>query len=550
MKLDFYKQKNSILLSIFYLLSLFLAFTYLKDFGVHIEEKFHRLNGHYWLNYISEFFGLVDLQEITKAKIDSINDYTLSGVSYYNKYGVVLDVPVAFIEILFNLENVNNIYYLKHYLSFIIFLISSYFFFKILEKRYSNFYISFLGLFFYVTSPRILGDSFLYKDVLFLSFFTITLFFFLECINKLSIKNLVYFALFNALAINLRIFAFFIPFFFIFILIIKNFHLKNITANYKKLFFYFLSLVFFTYIFWPYLWENPLHSFIDLFASLKKDLIKIKIFYFNQYISNTFLPSSYIINWIIISSPPFQVVFFILGYILYSIRFFGRFINIRSSVIHNDLWRGKNEEIDFILFFLLFCFFFIFIFSNATLYNGWRLVYFFNIFIIYFGINFLTLSFKLYSKKKVLKNLIKLSILLAVFYNSYSLISHHPFQSLYFNSLLSEKTKNSFEGDYHGISAKHFFQEVLKIDNRENIKIGIACHTPLQRGLEAFSPNLKRRFEIVGQEYQLADYIYKNNISEVNSKLNKKYHVPKNFSKIYELKINKIKIYEIYKIES
>ena len=68
--------------------------------------------------------------------------------------------------------------------------------------------------------------------------------------------------------------------------------------------------------------------------------------------------------------------------------------------------------------------------------------------------------------------------------------------------------------------------------------------------MEGIPPVLRKKFEIVGQEYNSADYIYKNNISEVNSKLNKKYEVPKNFSKIYELKINKTKIYEVYKLNS
>ena len=550
MKLDFYKQKNSILLSIFYLIALFLAFINLQDFGIHIEEKFHRLNGHYWLNYISKFFGLVNLEKITEVKISDIYDYTLSPVSYYNKYGVVLDVPLALIEVLFQIENINKIYYLKHYIGFIIFLISSFFFFKILDKRYKNFYLSFFGLFLYITTPRILGDSFLYKDVLFLSFFNITLYFFLESINKLSIKNLIFFSLFNALAINLRIFAIFIPIFFIFILIIKNFYYKNIFADCFKLLFYIFALTTFTYIFWPYLWSDPLMNFIKLFSTLKNDLIKVKILYFNDYIPNTFLPSTYIINWIIISSPIFQVICFILGYILYSTRFLKKFLSIKRTSIYNDLWRGKEEQKDFILFFILTSFFFIFLISNATLYNGWRLVYFFNIFVIYFGINFLSLIFKFCRNKEILKNFIKALMILAISYNSYALVVYHPFQSLYFNSLLSEKTKNSFEGDYHGISAKHFFKKISQIDQRNNIKIGVACHTPLQRGLEAFLPRFIGKFEVVGQEYQLADYIYKNNISEVNSKFNKKYEVPKNFSKIYEHKINKIKIYEIYKVKN
>ena len=547
MKLDFYKQKNSILLIIFYLTALILAFANLQDFGIHIEEKFHRLNGHYWLNYIAKQFGFVDLQKITEIKINSISDYSLSSVSYYNKYGVILDLPIALIEVLFDLKNTTNIYYLKHLLGFIIFLISSLFFFKILSKRFDNFYINFFGLFLYVSSPRILGDSFLYKDVLFLSFFTISVFFFLECINKISLKNLLYFSLFNALALNLRIVAIFLPIFFLLVLIIKNFYINIFFKNYKKLIIYFLSLVFFVFIFWPYLWEDPFLKLIELFSSLKTDLVYVKILYFNKYIPNAFLPSNYIINWIFISSPIFQIIFFSLGYIIYTTRFYGRFLRIENKSIYNDLWRSKREEKDFIFFLFLTSFFFIFIFSNLRLYNGWRLVYFLNIFILYFGIYFLDLSFKYFRKNLFVKNCIKLIIFVSIFYNSYAIFSYHPFQSLYFNSFLSEKIKNSFEGDYHGISAKHFFQKISKIDKRNAIKIAVASHTPLHRGLEGISPNLKKRFEIVGQEYHSADYIYKNNISEVNSELNKKYEVPENFSKIYELKINKVKIYEIYK---
>ncbi len=547
MKLDFYKQKNSILLIIFYFTALILAFINLQDFGIHIEEKFHRLNGHYWLNYIANFFGFVDLQKITEIKINEIGDYSLSSVSEYNKYGVALDLPMAFIEILFNLQNISYIYNLKHLLSFIIFLISSLFFYKILNRRFDNFYINFFGLFLYVSSPRILGDSFLYKDVLFLSLITISLFFLLESINKITLKNLLYFALFNALAISLKIVAIFLPIFFLLILIIKNFYINIFYKNYKKLIVYFLSLLFFIFIFWPYLWEDPFQKFVELFLSLKTDLIYVKILYFGEYIPNAFLPSTYIINWIFISSPIFQIIFFSLGYIFYTSRFFGRFLRVKNESIYNDLWRSKKEEKDFILFLLLTSFFFIFIFSNVRLYNGWRLLYFLNIFILYFGIYFLQLSFTYFRKNLLVKNCFKLMIFLSIFYNSYALFSYHPFQSLYFSSFLSEKLKNAFEGDYYGISAKHFFKKISKIDERDAIKIAVASHTPLHRGLEGISHNQKKRFEIVGQEYHSADYIYKNNISEVNSMLNKKYEVPENFSKIYELKINKVKIYEIYK---
>ena len=132
-------------------------------------------------------------------------------------------------------------------------------------------------------------------------------------------------------------------------------------------------------------------------------------------------------------------------------------------------------------------------------------------------------------------------------YNIYAISRTHPFQSMYFNSLVSSETKNNYEGDYYGLATKHFFEKILSESNDELIKVAVASHTPIQRGLEALPKKFRKRFEMVGQEYDRADYIYKNNISEVNSKIIKKYDIPKNFSKIYEFKIDEIILYEIFK---
>jgi hypothetical protein len=70
---------------------IFLFFTYLvvvlsvlltfKDFGIHIEEKFHRMNGLYWLNYISQIFNFDKLSLIAEIKMGEIQDYTLSSIT-------------------------------------------------------------------------------------------------------------------------------------------------------------------------------------------------------------------------------------------------------------------------------------------------------------------------------------------------------------------------------------------------------------------------------------------------------------------------------------
>ena len=154
----------------------------------------------------------------------------------------------------------------------------------------------------------------------------------------------------------------------------------------------------------------------------------------------------------------------------------------------------------------------------------------------------------IYFKKKKLniKFLIIFSLVL-VLYNIAILVKYHPYQSYYFNELLNDKKKYEFDIDYHGLGAKDFFLKLAEDNKEKLIYVAVASNTPIHRGLEGVDENLRKNIKIVGQEYQLADYIFKNNISEVDHRLNKKYTVPENFDKIYELKIKGTKIYEMYK---
>ena len=345
----------------------------------------------------------------------------------------------------------------------------------------------------------------------------------------------------------MKIFSIFIPLIFAFVLIIQNFYENRGFYFLKKYLFYLLFFIFFIFIFWPYLWADPIDNFAELFFSVRKDLVDVRTLYFNEYVQNFLLPSAYIINWIFISSPIIQNLLFVLGFLYCLVRIIRRLFKIEKKMIYNDLWRSENERIDFILLFIFIFFFTFFITFNAPFYNGWRLVYFFNFFIIFFAVYFIYLLFNFFKNKKILKKILSFLIVLSITYNFLVLIVHHPFQSIYFNNFLSKKFVNGFEGDYYGISSKHFFNKILKIDKRKKLNIAVASHTPLQRGLEAFSSDIQGKFNIVGQEYNLADYIYKNNVSEVNIKLNNKYNIPRNFSKVYQLNINKTLIYEIYK---
>jgi len=543
------KNRHSIFLFLTYFIIVIAVLSTFRDFGIHIEEKFHRMNGLYWLNYISQIFSFEKINAITEIKMKEVSDYTLSSVAYYNKYGVIFDLPLAYIEVLFNIEKIENVYYLKHLLSFLIFLLSSFFFYKILIQRFNNFFLSLSGTILFITTPRIFGDSFFYKDVLFLSFFNIGLYFLLKASVNLNLKNIIFFSIFSAIAFNLRVFGIFLPITFFLVLIIKSFYNKNIYNYLKYYFFYLFSCICLVIFFSPYLWSNPITNFLDIFFSLEKDLIgsNIKILFNNEFINNRNIPETYLLIWVFISTPVITFSLFLLGYFFYSKRFIKRFIGIREKQIYNDLWRGQKEQKDFIIFLILTSFYLTLLIFNSPFYNGWRLVYFLNIFIIYFAVYQINNFIIIYKKNIFKKKLVLFFIIASIIHNIISLVSYHPYQSYYFTDLISDNKKNSFEGDYHGISGKHFFLKLSSDYKGQKVKIAIASHTPLHRSLEAIDSNLRTNFEILGQDYKNADFIFKNNVSEVNSNLNKKYNIPDNFVKIDELVVEGVIIYEIFK---
>ena len=546
-------NSHSIFLFLTYLIIVIVVLPTFKEHGVHIEEKFHRLNGLFWLNYVAQIFNFETLNSISETKIKSIVDYSLSPAgSYMDKYGVILDLPVALIEIIFNIHRIEDIYYLKQFVSFLIFLISSFFFYKILTERFNNYFLAYSGTILFITSPRIFGDSFLYKDVLFLSFFCIALYFLLRLSKNLNLKDIIYFSLFTAIAFNLRVFAIFLPLTFFLLLIIKNLSDKKSYHYLKYYLLYLFTSLCLIILLSPYLWSNTIINFIDIFSPLKRASIgaDVKVFFNNNFISNRILPETYLFTWILITTPIITVSLFLLGYFFYFKRFIIRFINIKEKQPFKDLWRGQKEQKDFINFFLLTSFCLALLVLNSPFYNGWRLVYFINIFIIYFAIYQINNLLFLYKNKDFKRKVVLYLVLISIFHHIICLVKYHPYQSYYFTELISDNKKNSFEGDYYGLSGKHFF---LKLNSEysefkeKKLKIAVASHTPLHRSLEGVKFDIRKKFEVIGQNYQDADFIYKNNISEVNSKLNKKYNIPVNFVKIFELNLNGVIIYEIFK---
>ena len=547
--MKFFKiNSNNFAVIIIFILTFIVGLLTFKDYGIGIDDKFQRLSGFYWLNYILSFTDLNELKELTLIKLNAISGPTLPSIEYYNRYGILFDVPAAFLEIIFNINDTKNYYLFRHFLNFLYFFIGSIFFYKILKNRFDNF-TSLCGTAMFILSPRIYGDSFYnMKDIIFLSFLSIALFYCFEFFKKNNYTNLIFFSLFSAMCIQMRVLGIFIPLAFL------GFYILSLISNkeeIKKIFQYFLYLlftIFFLYLLWPYLWEDPLKNFLINFSYADSIPGGMKIFFKGEFISIKFMPYDYILTWIIISTPIIHIALFFIGFIFIFQRLIKRLFTFENIKIKKyDLWRNYNEKKDLFVFICLIVIVSSLTILNISLLNTWKYLYFLNIFIVYIGsysIYFLINKFKKNNKIKVFK----IFIICSFIFVTARMVQYHPYQGLYFNVLLSGKYKNNFDIDYTALSGKYALKQMLDLENNKKvINIGVASWTPLERSKEMLDKKLRSKINIVGQNYSLADYIYTNNISEVDKKLNNKYDIPNNFIKIYNLIIDDLVIYEIYK---
>jgi len=531
-----------LLFSTFFLVGLFTF----KDYGISVDEEFQRSSGFYWLSYILSFTSFDEFKNLVGIKLSQIKGFTLPSPTNNTYYGVIFDLPAAFLEVILKIDEPKNYFQFRHLLNFTLFFVGSIFFYKLLLNRFSNYTIPLVGTLFFILSPRIYGSSFFNnKDVVFLSLTTIALYYCFKSLEKLNYKNLFILAIFAALASAQRVLGIFLPisfiFFYLLLVLSNNKSLKKLPSIIFFIFFYCLFLI----VFWPALWSNPVENFFLAFQFFAHHYLEIRLLFDGNYVYSNFLPYDYILTWVLISTPMLYVVLFIIGYILIFKRFFTRFINIKDNMHYYDLWRGNNEKKDF---FILFNFTFIIFYLSTfeiVLYNGWRQTYFINIFIIYIAIYaFYQIDLKLKFIKKSQFVIVALCLIFII----YKMIIYHPYQNIYFNNFFNKSAHEKFEVDYWGLSGKKFLEDILILEKNKNlIKIGTASYLPLERSTKLLSEKNRRKILIMGQNFEDADYLYTNFISEVDKNIDDKYKIPYNFSKIDEFILNNTIVYQVFK---
>ena len=305
--------------------------------------------------------------------------------------------------------------------------------------------------------------------------------------------------------------------------------------------------ILFLYTFWPFLWGDPIQNLIKTFSTFSNYEWGLKVLYLGEYINADNLPWHYAIVWIFITSPLIYIFFFLVGFGKTFKLFFNNLTAISESE-KNKLWSNNNQKKDFFIIFFFLMPILTVVLLNSTLYGGWRHLYFVYPSIIYLvaiGAESLYFNFK----KKISKKIIIVFASILIIYNSYTIIKLHPYQNIYFNSLVENKANGYFEIDYWGLANREAIEFIVKDRNKNeenSVTIRTASFTPLNYSKKIIEID-EKIYKFEGTTHSNQDYIFTNYHYEKNPKYEKKYLIPKNYQKVFTSRRGNIIINEVYK---
>jgi hypothetical protein len=445
-------------LSIF-LLSI-VGFFIFRDYGISTDEQQSRLVGNISLSYIANLFKISFLLD-GATPLQNPTDVFLNFKD--RDYGVAFELPAELLIKIFQIESIANAYYFRHALTFLVFLGGVSAVYAIAKNRYADWRWGLVAASFLVFSPRIFGDAFYNdKDLVFMSLFVIGIYTLINLINNPSIKTAVLHALACAIAIDSRIMASIIPLATIFVIGIQILKRDKFNKQYLKLLpIYLIMLCLFIYIFWPWLWADPIKNFLEAFKNMSRFRWSGFMFFMGDIINGANVPWNYIPVWLSVTTPPVYLALFILGCMLTIKTIFQRRL---------ALWGNLSELQDVVILGFFFAPLIAVISLHSILYNGWRHLYFIYPAFILVSIHGLY-SLLIWAKPRlILQRIILISVSLSIVWTVTWMIRNHPYQYLYFN-ILAKNWVNNFDLDYWGVAYKSPLQKILNLHPGQTVVI-------------------------------------------------------------------------------
>lgn len=468
-------------------------------------------------------------------------NYVFNNNSYYLEYGArdhgaIFEFLLLIIEKIINISDNLSIYLMRHIVTHLFFLLSAFYFYKLIFLIYNNKKLAVLGFLLLVIHPTIYGHSFFNsKDIPFLSMFIICFYQFAIAFKNKKYYQFIFLGMFSGFLINIRIMGIMFVVIVIFFLLLDLLIYKKEKALLKKHVLlipaFIITVLITTIATWPLLWKNPLQNFIWAFNNLSKYPWDGTTLFNGEFINYQTMGWNYIPTWFCINTPIIYLIVGFCGLILFAI---------------NTLKKIKNfnlREIDKNNLLYLFSFIapvFVVIILHSVLYDTWR-----HLFYIYPAFILLAIYFINFCLNTKYKSVVSIITVISISSASFFIISNFPFHHVYFNQFVSlhkdEYIRKNYEMDYWGVSYNKALEYILEIDKFEEIRISADNPTVI--------PNAWMLFENQKKRIIFVDSIHKSDYFIATYRWHPQDYDSKNLEEIKSFIVLKSKINTIFKVK-
>jgi hypothetical protein len=434
------------------------------DYGLSMDEPVQRKHGIVAFEYVNELIGFYpDLPDLT---VEHLPNYD------HRDYGMLFQMVAYGLELALGIDNTRDVFRLRHLMVFVLFWAAAWVFYRILYQRFRSVPLALAGVLMLVLSPRIFGNS-MYnpKDIPLLCWFVFAFYTHIRFMDKKDRYGPVLHGLACALAIGSRVVGVVWPVlslgYLLCQLIARQSFRAELMLNIKRISFYLLFLLPFTFILWPVLWEDPIGGFIHSFNSMKQFRWYAEMLYLGQMVQSTELPWHYIPVLISVTTPLVILLAICSGLAVMFRKAWTYKLKLFTNVTLGQDTVALGAALIPLMAVVLF---------GSVLYNGWRHLYFIYPFLVYLGVLGINALINVYRRKRsnLMVKVFAVGLLSLATWDLgntvYFLIKYHPHQSVYFNFLAGDVEKN-FERDYYGMSYKEGLSQLLERYPDKSLKI-------------------------------------------------------------------------------
>jgi hypothetical protein len=399
-------------------------------------------------------------------------------------------------------DEIREVYLLRHFLTFFFFWLSALCLFLLALKVFKNNITSLICLLMYVLSPRIFGESFYNsKDLAFLSFFTISLYTMHLFIERNNIWSAFFHALVTGFMIDIRILGLLTPVMTTVVWAAGSIAERNF--NRRKILTFLAHAAFlcsFIVLFWPVLWIKPLVHFAGAFAQMREYPWQGVMLFAGEIIQPSNMPWYYLPLWILVSVPFLYCVLFAAG----------------AFVILSGLLKLRRTDFTIQKYHIAFLALaagpvLMVVGLGSIVYDSWRHLYFIYsslVLVAGSGVEFIYSRLKQRNARIFFTSVISIQFLVVII----TMIIDHPHQHVYFNlparAIFAPVTDN-FESDYWGLSYRKGLERILAMDTAEQIHVRVE-NDPGFFNLIMLPPEQRKRISIHADihacDYWLAEF--------------------------------------------